>query len=159
GTLCDDLNDTVQPIHAYGTDVGVSIIGGRVYRGSQIAGLSGTYFFSDYFAQDGTGVWALVENPDEDPGDPTDDYVREPIEKPFSSIAGYAEGVDGELYAAANEMFRLEAQGDGSPPEETMASTLSGTGCFDDDGNPTEGLIPFEVRAALWSDRSEEHTS
>src|SRR5690606_17201665 len=54
GTLCDDLNDTVQPIHAYGTDVGVSIIGGRVYRGSQIAGLSGTYFFSDYFAQDGT---------------------------------------------------------------------------------------------------------
>jgi glucose/arabinose dehydrogenase len=149
GSLCDALTETVEPIHAYGRDVGVSIIGGRVYRGSNIAGIAGTYFFNDYFPQTGFIPWILRGNPSDDPTDPTDAYQREELEG--WAFYGYTEDIDGELYGLHQGLWRLEATGDPAA-EETMASSLSGTGCFDGSGNPTGGMIPFEVRAPLWSD-------
>lgn len=38
----------VMPIHVYGHDVGCSITGGVVYRGSALPALQGRYFFADY---------------------------------------------------------------------------------------------------------------
>jgi glucose/arabinose dehydrogenase len=46
----------VLPIFEYGRDEGCSVIGGFVYRGEAIAGLQGTYLYSDYC---GTGVRGL----------------------------------------------------------------------------------------------------
>jgi mono/diheme cytochrome c family protein len=83
--------------------------------------------------------------------DPTDAYQREELEG--WSFVAYTEDIDGELYGLHQGVWRLESTGEPSS-EETMASTLSGTGCFDSQGNPTGGLVPFDVRAPLWSDGS-----
>lgn len=42
-----NLSLYVPPVFTYNHSVGCAIIGGYVYRGSDIAGLAGTYFFSD----------------------------------------------------------------------------------------------------------------
>jgi glucose/arabinose dehydrogenase len=56
GCTCNAAN-LVLPIVEYGHVSGqCSIIGGYVYRGNSIAGLSGTYFYSDYCAG---RIWSL----------------------------------------------------------------------------------------------------
>ena len=49
GTMCVQ-GGMVIPIHVYGHDVGCSITGGVVYRGSALPALQGRYFFADYCA-------------------------------------------------------------------------------------------------------------
>ena len=58
---CDNGTPFVAPIHVYDnkSDVGCSITGGYVYRGSQNPGLFGKYVYADYC----TGrFWALYKN-------------------------------------------------------------------------------------------------
>jgi glucose/arabinose dehydrogenase len=47
GTMCVQ-GGMVMPVHIYGHDVGCSITGGIVYRGTKLPALSGRYFFADY---------------------------------------------------------------------------------------------------------------
>jgi glucose/arabinose dehydrogenase len=48
-TECEQSNGSyVAPIHTYPHDVGISVIGGHVYRGRAIPGLHGHYFFADF---------------------------------------------------------------------------------------------------------------
>jgi glucose/arabinose dehydrogenase len=47
-TNCNPNNDLVLPVSVYDHDVGLSITGGYVYRGSEIPGLRGTYIYADY---------------------------------------------------------------------------------------------------------------
>jgi len=44
---CDPA-DYTSPVLTYGREVGLSVTGGYVYRGSEIPELSGTYFYSDW---------------------------------------------------------------------------------------------------------------
>ncbi|MBO9609907.1 MAG: PQQ-dependent sugar dehydrogenase [Paenibacillaceae bacterium] len=54
-TGCETAGLT-EPIHTYGRDLGISITGGYVYRGSKLPALTGRYLYSDY----GTGtLWSL----------------------------------------------------------------------------------------------------
>ena len=46
-TSCDPGGITTLPIHEYAQPLGNAVIGGFVYRGSDIPGLVGTYFYSD----------------------------------------------------------------------------------------------------------------
>jgi hypothetical protein len=53
GTRCFHKQDCVpddytSPVLTYTRDLGFSVTGGRVYRGSEIPELAGTYFYSDY---------------------------------------------------------------------------------------------------------------
>jgi glucose/arabinose dehydrogenase len=46
---CDPVSEGLTlPVHEYSHDEGCSVIGGRVYRGSAIPELAGTYFYSDW---------------------------------------------------------------------------------------------------------------
>lgn len=65
GSLCYspsigcNQTDLTLPIFEYGHDVGISITGGYVYRGSKISTLYGYYLYGDY----GSGrIWALFYN-------------------------------------------------------------------------------------------------
>ncbi|HEY6727555.1 MAG TPA: PQQ-dependent sugar dehydrogenase, partial [Polyangiaceae bacterium] len=50
GAACEN-DEFTAPILDYGRDVGNSITGGYVYRGSLVPGLRGTYFYADYASQ------------------------------------------------------------------------------------------------------------
>ena len=95
-------DDRVVPITEYSHDLGCSITGGYVYRGSEERGLAGGYFFGDYCS--GT-IWAV----------PAD---AETGTRPFemlqteSAISSFGEDEAGELYVtdlAGGSVFRLVA--------------------------------------------------
>lgn len=48
--------DAVPPVHEYGREEGGTVIGGYVYRGSDIPALGGTYVFGDFFEPDLRGL-------------------------------------------------------------------------------------------------------
>lgn len=51
----------IDPVWEYGRDEGISVTGGYVYRGGQLAGLEGWYVYGDY----GSGkIWALRQRED-----------------------------------------------------------------------------------------------
>jgi glucose/arabinose dehydrogenase len=47
GVVCEPISMTT-PVHVYGHDVGCSITGGIVYRGTALPAVEGRYFFADY---------------------------------------------------------------------------------------------------------------
>lgn len=99
-TLCDLSDDFVPPIFAYPRSEGLSVTGGRVYRGHHFPDMIGNYFFMDY----GTGqTWSI--RPDGGAGWQVD------LIADFSvSVVGF--GVDhfGDLVVAdlaGNTIYRL----------------------------------------------------
>jgi glucose/arabinose dehydrogenase len=80
--------DIVWPVFSYGRDVGISITGGYVYRGQEVAGRNGEYICGDY----GTGnIWALT--PDGDGAWTASDPMPTDL-----NISSFAEDAAGELY-------------------------------------------------------------
>jgi glucose/arabinose dehydrogenase len=80
--------DNVDPITEYGHELGNSITGGYVYRGTDIADLQGFYLFGDFV----TGrIWTVAA----DSGQGVD-----PVERVDTGlqIASFAESNDGEVY-------------------------------------------------------------
>jgi len=69
----------------YGRDVGRSVTGGFVYRGTAIARLAGSYVFGDFISG---RLLALA------PGATVPDTLLDTS----LNIASFAEGADGELY-------------------------------------------------------------
>lgn len=57
-------SDAVNPIYDYSHSVGVTVIGGYVYRGKRIAALKGVYVFADYLGPNYTTgrIWTLNIN-------------------------------------------------------------------------------------------------
>lgn len=48
GLACGTAPDLLPPVAEYGRDIGASVTGGYIYRGSAIAGLFGRYVFGDF---------------------------------------------------------------------------------------------------------------
>ena len=93
--------ELVFPVAAYAHDVGCSVTGGYVYRGSEISSLRGRYLYGDYCS--GT-IWSLrVEN-----GEAVE-IRRERISVP--QLTSFGEDGDGELYAVSQTgaIYRLAA--------------------------------------------------
>ena len=91
--------DAVPPVHEYGRDVGGTIIGGYVYRGSAIPALRGAYVFGDLFA---TRLMAIrVRN-----GKVVD---RADVGPPVESVTSFGEDLEGELYVltGGGELFKM----------------------------------------------------
>jgi glucose/arabinose dehydrogenase len=80
--------DNVDPITEYGHDVGNSITGGYVYRGSDIPDLQGFYVFGDFVSG---RIWAVAA--DSEQGVDPDELVDTSLQ-----IASFAESNEGELY-------------------------------------------------------------
>jgi glucose/arabinose dehydrogenase len=100
---CRDATLTL-PVTDYGHDLGCTVIGGGVYRGTAQTALVGGYVFGDYC----TGrVWAI---------DPAGDGYRAPVEVDESgrNLSAFGEDEAGELYAAdiaAGAILRVTATG------------------------------------------------
>ncbi len=135
------------PVAEYGHDEGKSITGGFVYRGLANPSLYGRYLYGDY----STGrFWAL---------DTSTHEVAVVANAAFSPVS-FGEDRDGELYVTQlwgqPGIARIVEQLD--PPTTPFPPKLSATGCFSDISSltPAAGLIPYEVRAPLWSDGAEK---
>ncbi|MEM8547244.1 MAG: PQQ-dependent sugar dehydrogenase [Pseudomonadota bacterium] len=143
---------TTDPVTEYTHDLGNSITGGYVYRGTAIDALVGQYVFADFV----TGrVWAAV--PDGSGGYDNQELINANI-----NPAAFAEGSDRELYIAdfSGRILRLDAPV-GAPPGgggAGPADLLSDTGCVagNDITQPYEGLLPYRLNAPFWSDGADK---
>jgi glucose/arabinose dehydrogenase len=96
------IGGVTLPIHEYEHgDLGCSITGGYVYRGSAIPALFGTYVFSDYC---GGGVRAFAVAPDGGAGPET--FISEDP----GSVVTFGESPSGELFVSSHNggVWRLD---------------------------------------------------
>lgn len=139
----------IDPVAEYPRNVGSSITGGYVYRGTAIPALVGRYVFGDF----GSGIiLALVP-------DGSGNLQRQTLLDTDASISSFGEGVDGELYYVdfGGRLFKL-VPSSGALPVSSVPTLLSQTGCVDP-ANPTQpaaGLIPYAPVAPFWSDGADK---
>lgn len=130
------------PVYEYNHPQGFSVIGGYVYRGTQIASLVGQYLYSDYF----NGIVSSLTG------------VSSPTNTDLATVpspAGFGEDNNGEVYIVSQTdgLFQLtETGGGGGGP-----ALLSQTGLFTNlPGNtnltPASGLIEYDLNLPFWSD-------
>jgi glucose/arabinose dehydrogenase len=76
------------PVTEYGHDLGCTVVGGYVYRGTKYPALQGVYLFGDYCSG---RIFAI---------DPRTDEFRQPVEvgNAGSNISSFGEDTSGELY-------------------------------------------------------------
>ena len=142
---CLSAENYSAPVAEYPhTQGNVSVTGGYVYRGSTVAGLSGTYLYADFVSG---RIWGLSSSLDSAPKLLLDSSL---------SIASFSQDNQGELYTLDyypdGRIFKIVAEEEDSG--ESFPQKLSETGCFDsaDITKPAEGLIPYTVNSRLWSD-------
>jgi glucose/arabinose dehydrogenase len=86
-----DVNkDMVEPIWEYHHDVGKSITGGNVYRGSRLPELDGHYLYADYVTP---RIWALKYDPAKGRV-----VANRPIRDPNQPVLSFGEDEKGEVY-------------------------------------------------------------
>lgn len=109
GCTCNDPALT-DPIYEYSHDMGCSVTGGVVYRGSAIPGLSGTYFFSDFctadiysFRYDGSNITEFTDRTTQ--LDPSDSNI--------DAVSSFGEDAAGEIYICDlnGEVFKIVPRG------------------------------------------------
>jgi hypothetical protein len=82
-----------------------------------------------------------------------DDYTRAVIPGGGGGFVAFAEDNQGELYGLTTwgGISKLGAAS-GGEPQDPLPVALSDTGCFDAGGAAAAGLVPYDLRAPLWSD-------
>lgn len=83
-----NMTGLAMPILEYPHSDGEAVVGGFVYKGAAISGLSGAYIFGDYIS--GT-IWELVESP---PGT----WTRSTLLSTGRNISSFGQDSAGELY-------------------------------------------------------------
>jgi glucose/arabinose dehydrogenase len=100
------------PIHAYGRDVGATVIGGVAYRGCAIPGLEGTYFFGDWVSE---RIWSFRVENGEVVGFADRTAELQPDGGPgIHSIVAISEDAYGEIYICSllgDRAFRIIPEG------------------------------------------------
>jgi uncharacterized repeat protein (TIGR03806 family) len=123
-----------------------SLSGGRVYRGSRLPKLVGTYVYGDW----STGrVWGVKHDGTKAT------WHQELVDTPFN-ITGFGFDHSGELYVIdhAGGFYRLEPTTEADQPTQPFPTRLSQTGLFASvaDHKPHPAAIRFEVSAPQWAD-------
>ena len=92
------LSAFIAPVHEYGHDLGRSVIGGYVYRGSALPAFAGAYFYADFVSG---RVWALRRDGSADPDNAQVASVPSP--------SSFGEDEAGELYLTSfdGRIYRL----------------------------------------------------
>ncbi len=142
------------PLHAYGRSIGGCVIGGFVYRGTELAGdLGGKYLFGDHNnGQIWTLDWEGLATPVRTPL-----FVVPPGNK-WNGLSGFGVDHDNELYimtlGTAGRISKIVRSGGGAQPP----ALLSQTGAFDDLASlsPSAGLVEYRINSPLWSDGAEK---
>ena len=152
GNACFDSNncDTTGlslPVTQYPRSVGVSTVGGYVYRGSQSPSLGGLYIWGDTFSSQFLAVLANAPVGSD----------NTPIFNSGRLIAAMAQGNDGEVYllnldgSPGDEIYRVTAQGGSTTTE--MPLNLSDVGCFNtQEKTYPQGVLNYQINSTLWSD-------
>ena len=142
-----DTSGLIDPIVDYVTgDLGRSVMGGYVYRGTTLEGLEGRYIFGDPYS---SNIYTIN---DDGSGTVT---IETLVANTNLFIAGFAESLDGEnlyivdLSGSINQLVLDTSSGNNTIPDSVLD-----TGCMGPAGQPASGLIPFEPGAAFWSDNA-----
>jgi glucose/arabinose dehydrogenase len=93
GSICYEpasgcVEDSIDPITEYGRNLGASVTGGYVYRGSGVPDLAGWYVFGDFVSG---RLFAIPAN--SEAGTPPEVLLETEL-----SISAFGESVDGELF-------------------------------------------------------------
>ncbi|MER2492445.1 starch-binding protein [Catenovulum sediminis] len=143
---CD--NDLTAPIGGYSHDTGsVSIIGGFVYRGTQLPALSGRFIYGDYVSKK---IWSAAEGN-------TDVLVSDAFPSNISSFGTDVAGEEvfisshGAEYGGLSTIYRMV---DSDVQAAVVPAKLSETGLFADLVNriPAHGVIEYDVNSDGWFD-------
>jgi glucose/arabinose dehydrogenase len=91
--------EAVPPVYDYPQDLGASVIGGYVYRGSEIEGLQGAYLLGDFY----NPQIRILKVRD------SEVLAHRELGVQVPSLASFGEDADGELYALslAGPVYRL----------------------------------------------------
>lgn len=95
----------IDPVVQYDHDEGVSVIGGYVYRGAEIANLDYHYVFADYFRIGGAdgGRRLLYTNLDPISGAPVlNEFAMDSL---ADNVTGFGQDWENELYITTNPSF------------------------------------------------------
>lgn len=154
GNHCTNSNSCDEhlyelPITEYGRDLGVSVVGGYVYRGSQSPSLVGQYIFGDVYRGNFFNIDANAT--------PVSDHN---ILMTQYGIASMAQGNDGELYQLSFFGSDEQTKGlnvhriiGGGGTSINMPSELNDTGCFNTTTKTlAQGVVNYDVNSELWSD-------
>lgn len=141
------LTDFVPPRDGYGRTSGVSIIGGFVYRGTDLPNLNGSFIFGDYVSK---RLWSVAN----------DGQAKKLISEAFPH---YISSIGKDLQK--NLLISSHGRELGGPSsifkvvDDDLASaqippTLSATGLFADLSNviPAQGVIEYALNANGWFD-------
>lgn len=137
----------IPPLFQYSHDIGRSITGGYVYRGTKLKNLYGTYLYADYR----TGkLWGLRS-------DGKNVTWNEELADTALGIASFAEDHAGELYLLTHERGQIYTVVEAPPRPADVPKfprRLSETGLFASvvDHVPAPGVLPYSVNSPLWSD-------
>ncbi len=150
-----DTTGLQLPITQYPRSVGVSTVGGYVYRGDDYPNLVGQYIWGDTFSQQFLSI-------------PANASVGSDFTPIFSSgrtIAAMAQGNDGEIYllnlngGSGNTIFQVTSNG-GEPTSVVMPTQLSQVGCFNTQTKSSStGVVDYNVLSPLWSDGADKQRS
>jgi glucose/arabinose dehydrogenase len=90
--------DSVPPVYDYGRDLGATVIGGYVYRGSAIPGLRGVYLFGDLY---NPAIRMLIPEGNR--------WRHRPLGVRVENLASFGEDLSGELYllSLSGPVYRL----------------------------------------------------
>lgn len=99
---------TVLPVSEYGRDLGCSVTGGYVYRGSRYPALRGSYLFGDFCSG---RVFALRRQGE---GDSAAAFSREQLASTSLPISSFGEDEEGNLYLVSYD-GRVFLLSDGEP--------------------------------------------
>jgi uncharacterized repeat protein (TIGR03806 family) len=133
----------LDPELEYSHANGCAIIGGFVYRGSSLPGLSGAYVYGDYCSHQ---IWSALPNG-------SGGYQVQPVADALATFTSFAQARNGEVLVLEIGGAKQLAPKAGSP-QSPMPTYLTDTGCVDpaDPAKPAPGLVPYSINAALWSD-------
>jgi glucose/arabinose dehydrogenase len=103
-----DTDGLTLPVVEYDRDVGCSVTGGYVYRGTALPGLAGRYVYGDY-CSNRVFSFRWSDGAVSDPIELTSDLDPDGL---IQGLASFGEDVDGELYVTSlnGSGFRIEAE-------------------------------------------------
>jgi uncharacterized repeat protein (TIGR03806 family) len=139
--------------HGWGPMSGNCVIGGVVYRGTNLPGLYGAYIFGDYVTGN---IWMMRHD-----GETATEWRKI---AGLYDVSGF--GIDprnGDILVCKDKIngdgdgiYRLEGKGANGGPE--VPETLVDTGLFANLRTliPVDGFVPYEVNTPLWSDGAEK---
>lgn len=142
--------ELVEPVAEYGRELGISITGGAVYRGSRFPGLVGRYFFGDYVSGN---LWSLSPSAN-------GEYDMRLERRTGRSVAAFGEDDAGELYLLSFDggVYRVVPSAEPADELADWPKLLSETGLFANvKGHEiAEGVWPYEVNVPFWSDGADK---